>query len=156
VYLRFGRSASPVFTTADTPFEIGKALVLWDSSAPKVALLSTGALSHTALLAAKALAEEGVESVVLHVPTVKPLDESAVLEVAQRAGRVVTLEEHQAMGGFGSAIAEFLSEHHPVPLKRLGIADQFGQSGEPNELLTHYGLDALQVQQAVHTLIDSF
>jgi transketolase len=141
VYIRFGRSATPIFTTSETPFQIGKALTLWESESPKVALLSTGAMSYTALAAAKVLAEEGIESIVLHVPTVKPLDETAVLMVAKRAGRVITLEEHQAMGGFGSAIAEFLSELHPVPLKRLGIQDRFGQSGTPEELLKHYGLD---------------
>jgi len=153
VYLRFGRAATPVFTNPDTAFEIGKALMLWDAEAPKVAIISTGSLSYTALVAAKALAEEGIESVVLHVATIKPLDEKAVLEVAQRAGRVVTIEEHQVMGGFGSAIAEFLAEHHPMPVVRLGIKDQFGQSGTPEELLAHYGLDAEHVQKAVRDIV---
>ena len=157
VYLRFGRAAVPTFTTADTPFQIGKALVLFDSfgnaEALKVAILSTGSLSYTALVAAKALSEEGIESVVLHVPTVKPLDETAVLEAAKRAGRVVTIEEHQAMGGFGSAIAELLSDHQPVPVKRLGVIDQFGQSGTPDELLAHYGLDVAHVQDAVRAFV---
>jgi transketolase len=155
VYLRFGRSATPVFTTSDTPFEIGKALLLWNADAPRVALLSTGALSYTALLAAKALAEEGIESVVLHVPCIKPLDEAAVLDAARRTGCVVTIEEHQAVGGFGSAVAEFLSTHHAVPIKRLGIADQFGQSGTPDELLAHYGLDLNSVKKAVRDLINT-
>jgi len=153
VYLRFGRAATPVFTTADTPFEIGKASVLWSADKPKVAILSTGSLSYAALLAAKALAEGGIESVVLHMPTVKPLDEAAVLDAATRAGCVVTVEEHQAMGGFGSAIAEFLSERHPVLVKRLGVADRFGQSGTPEELLAHYGLDAAHIEAAVRELV---
>jgi transketolase len=153
VYLRFGRSPTAIFTTKETPFQIGKALTLWSSDAPKIAILSTGSLSYTALVAARALAEEGVESIVLHVPTVKPLDEGAVLEVAKRAGRVLTVEEHQVASGFGSAIAEFLSEHHPVPIKRLGIQDQFGQSGSPEELLAHYGLDAAHIQAAVRSFI---
>ena len=118
-----------------------------------MAILSTGSLSYTALVAAKALSEEGIESVVLHVPTVKPLDETAVLEAAKRAGRVVTIEEHQAMGGFGSAIAELLSDHQPVPVKRLGVIDQFGQSGTPDELLAHYGLDVAHVQDAVRAFV---
>jgi len=149
VYIRFGRAATPVFTTSDTPFHIDKALTLWDADAPKVAILATGSLSYSALVAAQALSQEGIESIVLHVATIKPLDEETVLEAAKRAGYVVTVEEHQAMGGFGSAIAEFLSEHHPVPIKRLGIADQFGQSGSPGELLAHYGLDVLHIQDAV-------
>jgi transketolase len=153
VYLRFGRTAVPLFTTPDTPFVIGRALTLWDSDAPQVAILSTGSLSYTALLAAKALAEEGIETVVLHVPTVKPLDEAAVLGAARRAGRVITVEEHQAMGGFGSAVAEFLSDKHPVFVNRLGIADSFGQSGTPEELLAHYGLDTHSVVEAVRALL---
>ena len=153
VYLRFGRSATPVFTTADTPFTIGKALTLWDSDKPQIALLSTGSLSYTTLVAARALAEEGIKTLVLHLPTVKPLDEEAILVAAKRAGRVVTVEEHQAAGGFGSAVAELLSERHPVSLKRLGIDDRFGQSGEPDELLAHYGLDAHAVIAAAHTLL---
>ncbi|MFA5998250.1 MAG: transketolase C-terminal domain-containing protein [Candidatus Paceibacterota bacterium] len=153
VYLRFGRAATPVFTTSETPFQIGKALVLWESEKPQVAILSTGSLSYAALVAARALAESGIESIVLHVPTIKPLDEAAVLEVAKRAGRVITVEEHQAAGGFGSAVVEFLSEHHPVPVRRLGVQDQFGQSGTPEELLKHYELDALHITEAAHACI---
>ena len=152
-YIRFGRAATPVFTTAKTPFEIGKALTLWKSSEPKVAILSTGSLSYAALVAAKQLEEEGVGSIVLHVPTIKPLDAEAIIGAASRAGRVLTVEEHQAMGGFGSAVAELLSERHPVPMKILGIDDEFGQSGEPDELLKHYGLDAESIADAAQTLI---
>lgn len=154
VYLRFGRSATPVFTTDDTPFEIGKALMLWEGEQPQVAILSTGALSHAALLAARALATEGVETVVLHVPTVKPLDTEAVQAVAARVRLVVTVEEHQAAGGFGSAIAEFLGEAHPLPVVRMGVADQFGQSGDPDELLEHYGLDAFHIKERVRNALN--
>ncbi|PJA00957.1 transketolase [Candidatus Kaiserbacteria bacterium CG_4_10_14_0_2_um_filter_50_16] len=152
VYIRFGRAPTPVFTTGGTPFQIGKALTLFESESPQVAILSTGSLSYTALVAACALSEENIESIVLHIPTIKPLDIEAVLGVVRRAGRVVTVEEHQIAGGFGSAIAEFLAEQHPVPVRRLGIQDQFGQSGEPNELLEHYGLDALHIENAVRAL----
>lgn len=153
VYIRFGRAATPVFTDVETPFQIGKALMLWESDAPKVALLSTGSMSYAALSAARALAESGIGSLVLHVPTVKPLDEETILDAARRAGRVVTVEEHQAMGGFGSAVAELLSEHHPVPLKRLGVQDRFGQSGSPEQLLQHYGLDAVHIEETARALI---
>lgn len=155
IYLRFGREATPIFTTNETPFQIGKALTLWDSDAPVVAILSTGALSYTALLVAKALAADGIESIVLHVPSVKPLDEEAVLDAAKRAGCVVTIEEHQAAGGFGSAVAELLSQKHPVPMRLLGINDRFGQSGTPEELLAHYGLDAASIEKAVRALVHS-
>lgn len=153
VYLRFGRAPTPVFTTSETPFQIGKALVLFDTEAPQVALLATGSLTYTALVAARALAEKGIQSVVLHVPSIKPLDREAVLVAATRAGRVITIEEHQVAGGFGSAVAECLAEKHPVPLTRLGIKDQFGQSGTPDELLAHYGLDSSSVQTAAEDLI---
>ncbi|MDO8231701.1 MAG: transketolase C-terminal domain-containing protein [bacterium] len=153
VYIRFGRAATPVFTTSETPFQIGKSLLLWESDAPKVAFLSTGSLAHAALMAARALSAEGIESIVLHMPTVKPLDEAMVLAVAKRAGRVVTIEEHQAAGGFGSAVAEFLSQQHPVPMRLLGVADMFGQSGTPDELLSHYGLDAVHIKEAAQALV---
>lgn len=148
-YIRFGRSPVPTFTTPETPFSYGKAISVWESEKPKVALMATGALTYEALVAAKALAADGIEVTVLHVPFVKPLDEEAVLAAAKRAGRVITIEEHQAAGGFGSAVAEFLSSVYPVPVTRLGIQDQFGQSGEPQELLSHYGLTAPEITAAV-------
>ncbi|MEK7060597.1 MAG: transketolase C-terminal domain-containing protein [Patescibacteria group bacterium] len=157
VYLRFGRVDTPVFTTSETPFQIGKALILWEpddgKQKPEVAILATGSLSYSALCAARALAGDGVETLVLHVPTVKPLDAEAVLDAARRAGRVITVEEHQAAGGFGSAVAELLSDRHSVPVKRLGIHDQFGQSGSPDELLAHYGLDSANIEKTVHALV---
>ena len=153
VYIRFSRATTPVFTTLETPFQIGKALLLWESEAPKVAILSTGSLSYAALMAAHTLSEEGIGSIVLHVPTIKPLDTEAVLGVVLRTSCVVTVEEHQAAGGFGSAVAEFLSQKHPVLMQLVGVQDQFGQSGKPDELLAHYGLDALHISAAAHTLV---
>lgn len=148
-YLRFGRAATPVFTTKETPFTIGKALTLWSDDEPKVAIFSTGSLSHTALSAARSLSESGTPCLMLHVPTIKPLDAEAIVDAAKRSGRAITLEEHQIHGGFGSAIAELLSERHPVPLMRLGVTDEFGQSGAPDELLKQYGLDSASVANAV-------
>lgn len=152
VYIRFGRSATPVFTTRETPFAPGRALALWESPSPRVALFSTGSLSYAALSAARALSESGIGSIVLHMPTVKPLDTEAVLNAARRAGRAVTVEEHQAAGGFGSAIAELLAERCPVPVKRIGLNDEFGQSGDPDELLAHYGLDARSIEATARAL----
>jgi transketolase len=160
VYLRFGRAATPVFTTAETPFAIGKALTLWEPEGgkqkPEVAILSTGALSYTAFAAASLLSEEGIGTIVLHVPTIKPLDTEAVFDAARRAGRVITIEEHQTAGGFGSAVSELLSEQHPVPVRRLGINDQFGQSGAPEELLEHYGLGVAHVADAVRAFVSVY
>lgn len=155
VYIRFGRSATPVFTTADTPFAIGKALMLWESPAPKVAILSTGALTYNALAAARALDAQGIGTLVLHNPSVKPLDEAAILAAAKRAHKVLTVEEHQIAGGFGSAVAELLGAQYPVLVERLGIKDQFGQSGDPDELLDHYGLSASAIRHAAEMLAKS-
>jgi len=153
VYLRFGRAATPVFTTGETPFHIGKALTLFESESPQVAILGTGAMSYVALEAAAALAKENIGTIVLHIPTIKPLDTEAILDAAGRTGRVITIEEHQAAGGFGSAVAELLAESHPVPMRILGVRNQFGQSGTPEELLKHYGLDTAHVMVAVRELV---
>lgn len=152
VYLRFGRAATPVFTTDATPFTVGKALTLWQPAQgrdPAVAVLATGTMSYEALKAVRALSEKGIETMLIHIPTIKPLDETAVATAAQRAQRVVTIEEHQIAGGFGSAIAEYLSAQHPVPILRLGVQDVFGESGTPAELLAHHGLDALHLEESI-------
>jgi len=152
-YLRFGRAAMPIFTTVDTPFQIGKALTLWESEKPKITIFSTGSVTYNALCAARALDAEGVGVLLVHLSTIKPLDVEAVLGAARKTGRVVTVEEHQISGGFGSALAELLSEHYPVLIKRLGINDQFGQSGDPDELLEHYGLGASSIRHAAEQLL---
>jgi transketolase len=158
IYIRFARSATPVFTTPETPFKIGKALKLWDSgmNAPKVALLATGSMGYQALAAARALEAEGIGSIVLSVHTIKPLDKEAILDAAKRTKRVITIEEHQAMGGFGSAVAELLGSEYPVPHTRIGIQDVFGQSGTPEELLEHYGLSSVAIAEAARKIIKQY
>lgn len=152
-YVRFGRAPVASFTTEETPFAIGKALRLWKSEHPKAVIFSTGALSYEALLAARALAADDLAVDVLHFATIKPLDEVAIIEAAKRAGRVITLEEHQSAGGFGSAVAEVLSQKYPVPMRFLGVGDRFGQSGTPTELIAEYGLDAFHIKKAIRTLL---
>ena len=158
-YIRFGRSGTPLFTTSETPFEIGKALTLWDSALstekknPKITLMTTGSMAYQALVAARALEADGVGSIVLSVPTIKPLDVEAVVAAAKRTAHVVTIEEHQVMGGFGSAIAECLSEYFPLPVMRLGVQDVFGQSGTPDELIAHYGLSVVHIRDAVRKML---
>ena len=152
-YIRFGRSKVPVFTTAETPFEIGKALTLWKSKDPKVAILGTGSMSYNALCAARTLATDGIESIVLHVATVKPLDEDAILSAARTAGCLVTVEEHEVAAGFGSAVAELLSRKYPTKMEFVGVQDKFGQSGTPEQLIEHYGLSPPHIVEAVRRMI---
>jgi transketolase len=152
-YIRFGRAATPVFTTPETPFEIGKSITLWESEKPTVAIIASGSVAYNALQAARALESDGIGCLVINLHTIKPLDEAAILAAAKRAGRVVTVEEHQVAGGVGSAVAEFLSAQYPVPVTRMGIQDMFGQSGEPDELIEHYGISAPHIIETVRSLV---
>lgn len=148
VYMRFGRDKTPIMTTADTPFEIGKAEVFWRSQSPAVAIFSTGPLTHNALLAARELEKEQIESVVVNVHTIKPLDEKTILEFARLCGAVVTVEEHQVTGGLGGAVAEMLARTTPTPIEFIAVQDKFGQSGTPKELIEHYGLGVSHISAA--------
>lgn len=154
-YIRLIREKTPVITTKDTPFEIGKARVYFEPIAgkPEVAIIATGALVHNALLAARELEKEKVGVTVVNLSTIKPLDEATILAVTKSAGAVVTLEEHQAAGGMGSAVAEFISSTHPVPVMRMGINDKFGQSGTPTELIEHYGLGVSHIKDTARKAI---
>jgi transketolase len=153
VYLRLAREKTPVMTTEKTPFEIGKARVFWQAEKPEVAIIATGALLYKALEAAKALEKDGTQVVVVNLSTIKPLDEETILAVAKRAGRVVTVEEHQLAGGMGSAVAEFLAQVRPVPMEFVAVRDQFGQSGKMDELIEHYNLGTKSVIEAVKRVL---
>jgi transketolase len=137
-YLRLSRDKTPVFTSDLTPFELGKAYVLRQGT--DVSLIGTGALSYQLLLLARLLEVEGISAEVVHVPTIKPLDTETIIASVAKTGRVVTAEEAQIAGGLGGAISELLSERLPVPVKRFGVHDRFGESGAPNELLHHFNL----------------
>jgi len=137
-YIRLAREKTPVFSTEGSPFEIGKAYVLRQGD--DVSLLGTGSMTYQLLLLARELENEGISAEVVHVPTIKPLDEETILESVRKTGRVVTAEEAQAAAGFGSAVTELLSEKLPVPVKRLGMQDHFGESGAPEELLDYFNL----------------
>jgi transketolase len=148
-YIRMTRAASPVITTPQTPFEIGKAYVYREGK--DVTIVATGTMTYQAMVAADMLAQDGIDAEVIHAPTVKPLDEKTILESAQKTGAVVTAEEGQIIGGLGGAVAELLSEHHPVPVKRIGMKDRFGESAQTaEELLKHFGLDAMHIAMAAH------
>lgn len=151
VYIRIGRSNTPVVTTNESPFVIGKAEQFAfrnEGHAKRVGIIVTGTLLHSALVAAKELNEQGIGASVLHMATIKPLDTEAVLAFAKEHGALVTVEEHQRAGGLGGAVTEYLSEVYPVQIARVGVDDQFGQSGEPDELLAHYGMDTASIVKA--------
>lgn len=150
-YLRLARDVSPVFTTKDTPFEIGKAYVLADGH--DLTIVSTGPLTYQALVAAEKLYKDGIDAEVVHVPTIKPLDAATILQSVQKTKHVITIEEAQIAGGLGGAVAELLAEEFPVKMKRLGMRDRFGESGKPDELLEYFGLTAKHIMLAAHDMV---
>ena len=145
-YVRFGREKSPVFTTEDTPFEFGKAQIFHDGR--DVALVACGSLVHEALLAAHELEKRKISVRVINCHTIKPLDEETIIAAATECGAIVTVEEHQVVGGLGGAVAELLVKHAPVPVEMIGVQNQFGESGEPRQLLEHFGLTAPHIVEA--------
>ncbi len=153
-YIRLAREKTPIITTDTTPFEIGKAQVLFEPAGkPDVGIIATGALVYKALKVAQALEKEGKKIKVLNIATVKPLDEDAVWRLAHEAGAIVTVEEHQIHGGLGSAVAETIARHFPVPMEFIGVKDLFGQSGTPDELLEYYGMGEKDIKEAVKKVI---
>ena len=153
VYIRLAREKTPIITTEETPFEIGKAQVFYEASdTPVIGIIACGALVHNTLLAARFLEEEGIGTSVLNLATIKPLDREGVVAFAKKHKAIVTVEEHQAAGGMGSAVAELLAEEYPMPMKIVGVNDRFGQSGTPDELIKHYGLDATSIATAARVL----
>jgi len=138
VYVRFGREKVPVVTSDDTPFHIGQAYCLKEGT--DVAIISCGSMVHVSLLAAKELEREGISAAVINSHTIKPIDKETIVEAARKTGAVVTAEEHQVMGGMGSAVLEVLAQYCPVPVKMVGIMDKFGESGQPELLMKEFGL----------------
>ena len=140
VYMRFGRSGIPVFHDESYKFEIGKGEIVKDGT--DVAIIANGLMVYEAIQAGEALAEAGIDAMIINMPTVKPLDEELVIAAARKCGRVITAEEHSVIGGLGEAVCSLLSEKLPTPVKRIGVQDVFGQSGSAAEVLKHYGLSA--------------
>ena len=151
VYIRFTREKTPVMTTEETPFEIGKAEVFREGN--DVTLIGCGPLAHEALKAAEELAKEGISAEVINNHTIKPMDKETILKSVKKTGCVVTIEEHQAAGGMGSAVSEILSQNYPVLMEIIGIQDRFGESGEPKELLEKFGLTSKNIIEAVKKVI---
>jgi len=152
VYIRFTREKTPVMTTEETPFEIGKAEIYREGK--DVTIIACGPLLYEALKAAEELAKEGIESEVINNHTIKPMDKDTILQSVKKTDCVVTIEEHQAAGGMGSAVSEILSQNHPVPMEIIGVKDRFGESGEPNELLEKFGLTAKNIVESARKVIE--
>lgn len=150
-FVRFGREAVPVVTDSETPFEIGKARLC--RSGKDVTVFANGAMVYEALRAAEELAAEQIDVRVYDLHTIKPLDEEAILRAASETGCIVTAEEHQKNGGMGSAVAECLAEHHPVPLEMVAVNDSFGESGQPEELMKKYGLSKEAITEKIRKVL---
>ncbi len=141
VYIRLGREKTPIITTKNTPFEVGKAQVFFQSEGElEIGIIATGGLVYNAIQASKKLEDEGVKVKLLNLSTIKPIDREAIISLAKETKAILTVEEHQVVGGMGSAVAEVLSEEHPTLLKFLGVHDQFGHSGTPAELIEEFGM----------------
>ena len=155
VYIRLAREKTPVITTGDTPFEVGKAQIYYGEEKGKadVGIIATGALVYRALKVAESLKAENISVKVLNIATIKPLDNDAVINLAKTCGAIVSVEEHQIAGGLGSAVAEVLSQNLPVPQEFIGVRDLFGQSGTPDELLAHYGMTEKDILNACKKVI---
>lgn len=151
MYMRTSRAPVPVLTTADDPFEIGKAAVMRDGS--DVTLIGVGIMVSESLKAAEMLKKDGIDARVLNMHTIKPIDEVAILKAADETGAIVTAEEHQANGGLGSAVAEVIVRKNPVPMEFVAVNDTFGQSGTPTELLEFYGLTAEKIAEAARNTL---
>jgi transketolase len=151
VYLRFGRPKWPVFISEDTPFVIGKALML--SEGTDVSIFATGHLVWKAIEAGHQLAQKGISAEIINIHTIKPLDVEAVIASAKKTGCVVTAEEHQMNGGLGDSIAQLLARTLPTPLEMVAVNDSFGESGTPDQLLVKYGLDSYDITAAAERAI---
>ncbi|MEK7658060.1 MAG: transketolase C-terminal domain-containing protein [Patescibacteria group bacterium] len=153
VYLRFAREATPVMTAEETPFIPGKAEIFWESKKPVCAIIACGPLLYNALIAAKELEDEGINTLVVNNHTIKPLDEKKIIEVAKKCKAVVTVEEHNIIGGLGGAVAETLAKKCPTPMEFIGMNDCFGESGQQEELIKKYDMDVKSIKAAVKKVI---
>lgn len=153
-YIRLAREKTPIITTEETPFEVGKAQIFYaPPMTAKVGIIATGALVHKAIIAAQNFAGRGIAVKVLNMTTIKPLDFEAIKDLAKEAGAIVSVEEHQVVGGLGSAVAEVLAQNCPVPQEMIGVHDKFGQSGTPEELIEHYGMGVSSIEAALDRVL---
>lgn len=154
VYFRFAREKTPIITTEQTPFTIGQADIYWqpETHKPQVAIIACGPLVYEALMAAQELEKNAIHTLVINFHTLKHPD-TEMIRAAAATGALVTVEEHQVTGGLGSTVAELAARHQPVPIEFVGMPDSFGESGEPDELLEKYGMQAPAIIDAVHRVL---
>jgi len=154
-YIRLARNNTPTITTVDTPFEIGKAQLVFipEVGIAEVGIIATGPVLYKAILAGKELEAKGIKVKVMNLSTVKPLDEESILKLAKETKRIVTVEDHQIAGGMGSAVSEFLSQNYPTLMEFIGVKDKFGQSGTPEELYKYYKLEKENIINAVDNIL---
>jgi transketolase len=155
-YLRLVREKTPIITTEETPFAIGRAEIFWmpDVGLAQVGIIVTGGLMYRALIAAKELEGEGIKTKVMNLSSIKPMDVNAVVALAKETKKIVTVEEHQVAGGMGSAVAEVLAQSYPMAIEFVGVKDTFGQSGTPDELVEHYGMGKNSIKEAVRKVLN--
>lgn len=151
VYIRFGRPKVPIFISEDTPFQIGKALMI--NEGKDVTILATGHLVWEAIQTGEMLAEKGIDAEIINIHTIKPLDKEAILKSVAKTGCIVTCEEHQYNGGLGDSVAQLLAQNNPKPIEYVGIDDKFGESGKPEDLMVKYGLKSQNIVHAVEKVI---
>ncbi len=154
-YLRLAREKTPIITTEETPFEVGKAQIYWmpDIGLAQVGIIATGALVYQAIMVAKELETENIKIKVMNLASIKPIDKDEIIKLAKETKCLVTVEEHQIVGGLGSAVAEILATNCPTAIEFVGVSDKFGQSGTPAELLEHYGMGKESIKEAVRTCL---
>jgi transketolase len=154
-YIRLGRAKTPTITSVETPFKIGEAQTFYESKGDTidVGIVATGSLVHEALKATKELEEEGIKIKLLNISTIKPLDEKAIIDLAKQAGSIVSVEEHQIAGGLGSCVSELLAKEQPTVMEFVGVDDMYGQSGSPDELVKHYGMDSESIKKAIQEVL---
>ena len=151
VYIRYGRENIPIVTDDSTPFEIGKAVKMKEGK--DVCIMACGSMVYESLMAAEILEQEGIKARVLNIHTIKPIDKQAIVEAANDCGAIVTAEEHQIFGGFGSAVAEVVVANNPVPMEFVGVNDTFGESGKAADLMVKYGLKDINIVEAVKKVL---
>lgn len=151
IYVRFGRSATPVFHNDDYQFKIGKGEIIRNGT--DIAIVANGIMVSEAIIASKVLEKDGISARVINMPTIKPLDKDIILEAAQECGKIITVEEHNVIGGLGEAVCGLLSEENPIPVKRIGVNDVYGHSGTAKELLKQFGLDSENIVEQAKKLL---
>ncbi len=154
IYLRFNREKTSIFTDKETPFIPGKAEIFYKSKTPEVLIIGCGPILYNALLAARNLEKNGVGVIILNNHTIKPIDTKKIIELAKITNAIVTIEEHNIIGGLGGAVAEVLAKNYPTPIEFVGMQDTFGESGKPKELMQKYGMDVKSITEAIKKVLN--